>query len=207
VPAIPSWLSTPLWDQFAALLPQRPAVHPSHPLGCHRQRIGDRIAFDKLIQVLRFGCSYESIADSTCSATTIRNRRDEWIKLGAFAQLKAIVLEAYDRMVGLILNEIAVDGCITKAPGGGQVAGRSPVDRGKKGMKRSNMVDGYGIPLDRVLAGANRHDSPLLAPTLDKLHKLEPLPDTVRVHLDAGYDSDATRATLADRSLIGQIAR
>lgn len=207
MPAIPSWLSNPLWDQFAALLPQRPAVDPSHPLGCHRQRIGDRIVFDKLIQVLRFGCSYESIADSTCSATTIRNRRDEWIKLGAFAQLKAIVLEAYDRMVGLILEQIAVDGCITKAPGGGQVAGRSPVDRGKKGMKRSNMVDGYGIPLDRVLAGANRHDSPLLAPTLDKLDKLGPLPDTVRVHLDAGYDSDASRATLADRNLVGQIAR
>ena len=26
------------------------------------------------------------------------------------------------------------------------------------------MTDGYGIPLDRVLAPASRHDSPLLAP-------------------------------------------
>jgi hypothetical protein len=34
-------------------------------------------------------------------------------------------------------------------------------------MKRSNMVDGKGIPLYRVLAGANRHDSRLLGPTLD----------------------------------------
>jgi transposase len=68
------------------LLPQRPAVDPSHPLGCHRQRIPDRIVFDKLIQVLRFGCSYDSIADSTCSATTIRNRRDEWIRLSLSAQ-------------------------------------------------------------------------------------------------------------------------
>jgi transposase len=69
--------------------------------------------FDKLIQVLRFGCSYEGIADSTCSATTIRARRDEWIGLGIFARLKQIVLEAYDRIVGLILTDIAVDGCIT----------------------------------------------------------------------------------------------
>jgi hypothetical protein len=44
------------------------------------------------------------------------------------------------------------------------VRGRSPVDRGKQGMKRSSMTDGYGIPLDRVLAPARRHDSPLLAP-------------------------------------------
>jgi len=79
-----------------------------------------------------------------------------------------------------------VDGCITKAPGGGECAGRSPVDRGKQGMKRSAMTDGYGIPLDRVLALANRHDSPLLAPALDKPGEPGPLPDDIRVHLDAG---------------------
>ena len=142
MPVVPSWLMTPLWDQFAALLPVRPVVDPSHPLGCHRPRVADRLVFEKLLQVLRFGCAYELIADSRCSATTIRNRRDEWIALGVFEQLKVIVLDAYDRIVGLILEDISVDGCITKAPGGGEVAGRSPVDRGKQGMKRSSMVEG-----------------------------------------------------------------
>jgi len=207
VPAVPSWLSDPLWDQFAALLPVRPAIDPSHPLGCHRPRVADRIVFDKLLQVLRFGCSYEGIADTTCSATTIRNRRDEWIQLGVFAQLKQIALDAYDRIVGLLLNDLAVDGCITKAPGGGDVAGRSPVDRGKQGMKRSLLVDAYGIPLGRVLAGANRHDSPLLETTLDRLADLGPLPDQITVHLDAGYDSATTRTLLAARDLTGEIAR
>ena len=167
----------------------------THPWGCHRRRIADRIVFDKLIQVLRFGCSYEAIADTTCSATTIRDRRDEWIALGVFAQLARIARESYDRIVGLLLDDIAVDGCITKAPGGGEVAGPSPVDRRKQGMKRSVLVEGYGIPLGRVLAGANRHDSPLLDPTLDLLADLGPLPDEITVHLDAGYDSDKTRQT------------
>lgn len=207
MPAVPSWLSDPLWDQFAALLPARPATDPSHPLGCHRRRIADRIVFDKLLQVLRFGCSYEAIADSTCSATTIRNRRDEWINLGVFAQLKTIALDAYDRIVGLLLDDLAIDGCITKAPGGGEIAGRSPVDRGKQGMKRSLMVEARGIPLGRVLAGANRHDSPLLEPTLDQLEELGQLPDGITVHLDAGYDSAATRNLLAGRGLTGEIAR
>ena len=206
MPALPSWLTEPLWDQFAALLPPRPIYDPCHPLGCHRRRISDRIVFDKLLQVLRFGCSYQGIADTTCSASTIRNRRDEWIKLGVFAQLKTIALDAYDRIVGLLLEDIAVDGCITKAPGGGEVAGPSPVDRRKQGMKRSLLVEGYGIPLGRVLAGANRHDSPLLAPTLDKLDGLGPLPDDITVHLDSGYDSGKTRDELAGRGLHGQIA-
>ncbi len=107
----------------------------------------------------------------------------------------------------LALEELAVDGCITKAPGGGECAGRSPVDRGKQGMKRSSMVvDGYGIPLCRVLAAASRQDSPLLAPTPDKLDDLGPLPDDIRVHLDAGYDSQKTRDELAARGVTGQIA-
>jgi transposase len=206
VPALPSWLTNPLWDQFAALLPTRPTYDPTHPLGCHRRRIPDRLVFDKLIQVLRFGCSYQGIADTTCSASTIRNRRDEWIKLGVFAQLKTIALDAYDRIVGLLLQDIAVDGCITKAPGGGEVAGPSPVDRRKQGMKRSLMVESHGIPLGRVLAGANRHDSPLLAPTLDKLDDIGPLPADITVHLDSGYDSGKTRNELAGRGLHAQIA-
>jgi transposase len=206
VPAIPSWLLDPLWDQFSALLPERPVYAPSHPLGCHRPRIGDRIIFEKLIQVLRFGCSYAAIADCSCGATTIRERRDEWIRAGIFAQLHAIAREAYDRIVGLLLEELAVDGCITKAPGGGDCAGPSPVDRRKLGMKRSLMVDGRGIPLDRVLAPANRHDSPLLAPTLDKLAELGPLPEEITVHLDAGYDSGKTRDELQSRGLNGEIA-
>jgi transposase len=73
-------------------------------------------------------------------------------------------------------------------------------------MKRSGMTDGYGIPLGRVLAGANRHDSPLLEPTLDLLDDLGPLPEEVAVHLDAGYDSGKTRTTLGERGLRGQIA-
>lgn len=206
MPALPSWLIEPLWDQFRALLPHREVFDPTHPLGCHRRRISDRIVFDKLLQVLRFGCSYEAIADTTCSASTIRNRRDEWIKHGVFSQLNKIALDAYDRIVGLALTDVAVDGCITKAPGGGECAGPSPVDRRKQGLKRSLLVEGYGIPLGRVLAGANRHDSPLLAPTLDHLDDLGPLPEDITVHLDAGYDSTTTRDTLAERDLAGQIA-
>ena len=122
-------LGGPSGTSFPRCCPTGPVYDPSHPLGCHRPRIGDRIIFEKLIQVLRFGCSYAAIADCACGATTIRERRDEWIKAGIFAKLHAIARESYDRIVGLVLEELAVDGCITKAPGGGDCAGPSPVDR------------------------------------------------------------------------------
>ncbi len=100
-----------------------PGLCPLAPAGLPQAADRGPDHLRKLIQVLRFGCSYESIADCTCGATTIRERRDEWIKDGIFAGLKTIARESYDRIVGLALADIAVDGCITKAPGGGECAG------------------------------------------------------------------------------------
>jgi transposase len=182
VPALPPYIIEPIWEQFVALLPPRKA--DVHPLGCHRHRVPDRLVFDKLVQVLVFGCAYERIADESCSATTLRRRRDEWIDCGVMEKLREMVLDAYDRIIGLELSDVAVDCCITKAPCGGQMAGRSPVDRGKQGTKRSAVVDANGIPLGAIAAPAHRHDSPLLGETLDTLDVLGPLPERMNVHLE-----------------------
>jgi hypothetical protein len=40
------------------------------------------VVFGKLVEVLVFGCSYERIADESCSESTLRRRRNEWIELG-----------------------------------------------------------------------------------------------------------------------------
>ncbi len=96
-----------------------------------------------------------------------------------------------------MLGDLSVDGSITKAPCGGDVAGRSPVDRGKQGMKRSVATDADGIPLHLVAARANDHDSPLLEPTLDGIYPMiGPLPERSCMHLDRGYDSAKTRDLL-----------
>jgi transposase len=203
VPALPSSVLEPLWVQVSALLPTRP---DTHPLGCHRPRIPDRVVFDKLIQVLVFGCGYRRIADHSCSATTLRRRRDEWITAGVADQLRLAVLAAYQRLFGLELADLAVDGCTTKAPCGGQVAGPSPVDRRKQGLKRSVAVEAGGIPLAAVAAPANHRDDRLLAATLDALTTAVPLPERPRVHLDAGYDYQPCRQVLTDRGMAGEIA-
>lgn len=101
----------PVWHQIVALVPSREVVHS---LGCHRPRIPDRIVFDTLVQVLVFGCAYQRIADETCSATTLRRRRDEWIADGIMDRLQGLVRDADDRMIGLDVKDIAIDCCITK---------------------------------------------------------------------------------------------
>jgi transposase len=207
VPVLPVCLVAPLWEQFAALLPARPVVAPSHPLGCHRRRIPERVVFDQVLAALVHGSGYERIATPGCSDRTIRRRLREWAAAGVAEQVHTLALQAYDKMIGLELEDLAVDGCITKAPGGGDVAGRSPVDRGKGGLKRSVVTDGGGIPLHVVSAGANRHDAPLLRPTLAGLDRLDRLPEAVTVELDAGYTGAPTAALLAELGFEGSIAR
>ena len=200
MPAVPPYIIEPVWEQFEALLPERKT---DHPFGCHRPRIPDRVVFEKLVAVLVFGCAYWRIAEEGCSATTLRRRRDEWIEMGLMEALEGMALAAYDRIIGLDLADVCVDGCITKAPCGGEKAGKSPVDRGKQGIKRSTMVDANGIPLGVLSAPANRHDSPLLGPTLEAFADL---PEQASVHLDKAYDSKVTRRLLEERALVGLIS-
>jgi transposase len=205
VPAIQPYIIEPIWEQFSALLPERKI---DHPLGCHRRRIPDRVVFEKLVEILVFGCAYWRIADGSCSESSLRRRRNEWIELGLMEQLREISLDAYDRLIGLELGDVAVDGCATKAPCGGEKAGRNPVDRGKGGIKRSTAVDASGIPLGTVTAPANHHDSPLLGETLDAVaESLGGVPERASVHLDRGYDSGITRERLQERGLLAEISK
>ncbi|MCX4430468.1 IS5 family transposase [Streptomyces mirabilis] len=205
MPVLPSCLLEPLWDQFAALLPEHV---DTHPLGCHNPRIPDRIVFERVIAALVHGSGYERIADRQCSDRTIRRRVKYWSQLGMAEQVHGLAVQAYDRMIGLQLHELSVDGCITKAPCGGERAGRSPVDRGTQGLKRSVATKARGVPIGLVSAGANRHDSPLLVPTLEAAKKqIGVFPEQVNVNLDRGYDSDKTRAALEELGFTGEIAR
>ena len=182
-------------------------VAPSHPLGCHRPRVSDRVVFEHVVAALVHGSGYERIASPGCSDRTIRRRVKEWAGLGLMERLHTLALAQYDRLIGLELAHVCADGCITKAPGGGEMAGRSPVDRGKQGLKRATVTDGAGIPLHLVAAPANRHDSRLLRPTLEGLAKLAPLPEGITAHLDRAFDNAPCRALLEELGFDGAIAR
>ena len=69
MPALPPYIIEPIWQTFSVLLPNR---HVQHPLGCHLPRILERVVFEKLVQVLMFGCAYWRIADDECSASILR---------------------------------------------------------------------------------------------------------------------------------------
>jgi len=186
-----------VWETIEPMLPVRA---DGHPLGCHRPRISDRLCFWGILVRLVTGCSWttaEALLGRQVSDTTLRSRRDEWIRAGVFDRLRDHAVAAYDRIIGLDLSEVAVDGSLHKAPCGGEGTGKSPVDRAKLGWKWSVAADRGGIPVGWSIAGANRNDVKLLSPTLADVARVGLLVDIETLHLDRGYDYPKIRTELS----------
>lgn len=189
-----------VWAAIEGLLPPLPA--DTHPLGCHRRRISDRDCFSGILLRLVTGCSWDVAARfTTAGETTLRDRRTLWLQAGVFDRLVEEALAGYDRIIGLDLAEVAVDGSLHKAPCGGEGTGPNPTDRAKTGWKWSLATDTVGIPIGWVADGANRNDSILLEPTLRTVAERGLLLDIATLHLDRGYDSTLTMTRCTDLGL------
>jgi hypothetical protein len=144
VPALPSSVLEPLWVQVAALLPAR---QDAHPLGCHRPTSPTGLSSTS-------SSNSWCLAAATAASPTRPARRPPCAAAATSGSTPAsltdgtrLALAAYDRMHGLELEHLAVDGRITKAPYGGQVAGPSLVDRRTQVLKRSVATEAHGGPL------------------------------------------------------------
>lgn len=121
---------------WAAVEPLIPPPPRTHPLGCHRRRVPDRVCFEAMLVRLVTGYSWvvaEHLCGGVVSDTTLRARRDERITAGVFDAIADQALGAYDRIVGLDLENASVDGSQHKAPAGGDGTGPNCTDRGRRG--------------------------------------------------------------------------
>jgi putative transposase len=187
-----------LWARVQPLIPPQLLS-----LRAGRARVDDRRVFGAILYVLRTGCQWNALPRELCSSSTAHRRFQEWRAGGFFQRLWEEGLTEYDELKGIEWEWQSLDGTMTKAPFGGAATGANPTDRGKKGVKRSLLTDGAGIPLAIVVAGANRHDKKLLAATLDGLVVARPEPtEQTRQHLslDRGYDYDTSREEATSRA-------
>jgi len=190
-----------VFSAVEGLLPER---NDTHPLGCHRRRVADRVCFEAMLVRLVTGCSWvdaERLTGGKVSDTTLRQRRDEWIKARVFDRLVEEALRGYDRVIGIDLCEVSIDGSVHKAPCGGEGTGKSPVDRGKLGWKWSIATDTSGIPIGWTTDGANRNDSVMISATLQAVSDHGLLGEIETLHLDRGYDNFNVRKIVHDAGI------
>jgi putative transposase len=91
----------------------------------------------------------------------------EWVEAGVFEAFWREGLLAYDTLSGINWIWLALDGAMGKAPLGGEKTGCNPTDRAKRGVKRSVLTDGRGVPLTAAIDGANRNDHTLMRQTIE----------------------------------------
>lgn len=95
---------------------------------------------------------------------------------------------------------------------GGEHTGPNPTDRGKPGTKRHILTERGGLPLAKLLTGANRHDSAVFEQLLDAVppirqpnRRRRKRPD--KAHADKAYDIPRCRRALRQRHIKVRIAR
>ena len=92
----------------------------------------------------------------------------------------------------------------------GDLVGPNPTDRGKNGTKRSVVVEADGGPLGIVIAGANVHDTKLLAATLEAIVVARPEPtdqEPQHLCLDKGYDNPTGESAASQHGYVPHIRR
>ena len=105
---------------------------------------------------LSTGCSWEDaerLCGNKASDTTVRGRRDEWLAGGVFDAIAPEATSGYDRVIGLELSDVALDGSSHKSRCGGDRTGKNPTDRGKLGWKWSVLTDTAAIPIGWTIDG------------------------------------------------------
>src|SRR5205823_4426847 len=156
-----------LWEAIALLLPE---YKNTHRFGGGRPRTPDRVCMEAILFVLRTGCQWKALdATRFCPGSTAHDRFQEWVQAGVFREMWETGLMAYDDAEGIDWDWLSMDGCMTKAPLGGEKTGKNPTDRGKQGVKRSLLVEAHGIPIGVAVDGANRNDMKLTRATLESI--------------------------------------
>lgn len=173
---------------------------PTHRIGGGRPRVPDRIIFRGLLIRIVTGAAWETIEvllDHQVSDTTLRARRDEWIRAGVFDRLDAQARRAYDKIIGLDTTDVVIDGSHHPAPCGGPGTGIAPGQKGRLAWKWCSAVDATGIPLGWTLDGGNRNDYRMLCPTLDVVTTGPAGRPIGTLHLDRGFGYQSLPERLA----------
>ena len=119
-----------------------------------------------------------------------------------------LVWPSMTRWKGLLGNGKALTGHKAKRHWHRKRWATTPPIGGKKGSKRSLLVDGAGVPLSLIVSGANRHDVKLLAITLDSIVVVRPKASRRRhqnLCADKGYAGRPAAQTMQARGYIPHV--
>src|SRR5215472_8876611 len=133
-----------LWQEMEWRIPKRVNTHR---FGGGRPPAPDRVCMDAIFYVLRTGCQWKALdATQFCPGSTAHDRFQLWVEQGVFLELWKAGLLEYDCFEGIDWEWLSMDGCMTKAPLGGEKDGQEPHRPRQEGSQAQPAGRGPGHP-------------------------------------------------------------
>ena len=159
-------------------------------------------AIDCLFKLVRTGMQWREVELASASYSTLFKHVKRWVTEGIMQASYSQILRKH--VAAHPEKYYIVDSSHVKNAYGREGLGRSPVDRGRKGLKISVLTDSQGIVHNIQSDPANRSDFKLFTPMLSsmfiQLRRLE-------VFADRGYDSRSNRGSAYQRGFPPRIMR
>jgi putative transposase len=193
-----------LWERIEPILGRR---YP--PAATGRPRADLRVVLDAIIYRMRSGVQWNQLPDHFGPDSTVHGWFQRFVADGVLEEVWACLVAECDELGAVAWEWQAADGVMGRSRFDGDARGPNPTDRAKPGTKKSVIVEQSGGPLGVAIAGANVHDTRLLAATIDAIVVQRPDPDHVVQHLclDKAYDNPTGEAACAAGGYVAHIRR
>jgi len=175
-----------------------------------RRHTNWRLILNGIIFRMRSGCQWDQLPRKFGPKSTVHDWFQRWCAGGVMKQIWAVLVSECDELGGVQWEWQAADGWLGKARFGGKKVGKNPTDRGKKGTKKSVLVEGEGGPLGLAIEGANVPDCKMLRATIEAIVVKRPQPTAKHpqhLSLDKGYDNPTGRQAAVDAKYTPHIRR
>lgn len=130
-----------MWKKVAAHVPAR---ENAHPCGGGRKPADPRRAFAAIYFVWRTGSQWKALdATGIMAGSTAHGVFQRWVKAGVFERMWRAALNQGSEMGKLDWSFVSIDGCMTKAPLGGE-KNRAESDRPREERHQAESGDRRG---------------------------------------------------------------
>lgn len=178
-----------LWKSIKIVLPVKKNLRG-------RPEMDAQKALEGIFYILRTGAQWCELPRYFGPPSTVHGKFMKWARMGVFHLILEIARDFY-----LAHNQeniwYAVDANHSKAPLA-NFSGKSPVDRGKRGVKKTLLVDRKGAPLAIEVGPGNTHDSQFFEAILQKI----PVKKTPQILAsDSAYDCKKSKKQAAQKNI------
>jgi len=144
-------ISDSVWNEIKDLLPTK-------KVAVGRPEWDNRKTLEGIFFIIKTGIQWKFLPREFGKVSTVHGKFRKWINAGVFKGIMDKAKVVYALSLSEPITWFALDASHSKAPLAHNWSGKNPTDRGKRGVKRSLIVDIKGAPLGICTGPSNRHD-------------------------------------------------